>query len=153
MWAVMSSPLLISADVGQQSAANLETWGNEELIAVNQEFREGGPYQGARLAGGDLSYTPGAAPTGSGKNVWGKLLSDDDAALVFVSNEDAAADVACDASCFEALLGAGATGTYAVRDLWARAAVGQVSPPYSLTATNLASHGGVAAFRLSLISE
>ena len=103
MWAVMSSPLLISADVGQQTAINLETWGNEELIAVNQQFRDGGPYQGARLTGGDLSFTPGAAPTGSGKNVWGKLLPDGELALVFVTNEDTAVDVACDAACFEAL--------------------------------------------------
>ena len=37
LWAVMSSPLLISADVGQVSEFTLQTWGNEEVIAVNQE--------------------------------------------------------------------------------------------------------------------
>jgi hypothetical protein len=36
MWAVMSAPLLISADVGQVSNYTLTTWGNEEIIAVSQ---------------------------------------------------------------------------------------------------------------------
>ena len=88
MWAVMSAPLLISADVGQVSAYSLQTWGNEEIIAVNQQFRVGGPYQGARLLGGDLNYgaVVGGGFTGSGHNVWGKVLPHGDFALVFVSN-------------------------------------------------------------------
>jgi alpha-galactosidase len=38
MWAVMASPLLISANVRQMSAYNLETYTNKEVIAVNQVF-------------------------------------------------------------------------------------------------------------------
>ena len=68
MWAVMSAPLLISADVGQVSQFQLKTWGNEEVIAVNQNFRVGGPYQGNRLMGTDLIYDK-ASNTGSGAYV------------------------------------------------------------------------------------
>ena len=56
LWAIMSAPLLIAADPGQVEPIMLETWGNAEVIAVSQTFRTGGPYQGARLAGGDLSH-------------------------------------------------------------------------------------------------
>jgi alpha-galactosidase len=161
MWCVMSAPLLISADVGQVSAYSLATWGNEELIAVNQQFREDGPYQGARLVGGDLSYgkVEGGGYTGSGANVWGKLLPGGDFALVFVSNEDAPRDLTCNATCFDMLLssssraggggGAVLASQYTVRDLWQHADVGVVSAPFTLTAKQLAAHGGVAAFRLS----
>ena len=85
MWAIMSAPLLISADVGQVTNYSLTTWGNEEIIAVSQNFRAGGPYQGARVlaAGGDngnlnFGAVAGGGWTGSGHNVWGKLLPGDD---------------------------------------------------------------------------
>ena len=147
LWCVMSSPLLISADVGQSSAALLETWGNEELIAVNQHFREGGPYQGERLVGGDLTYDK-QANAGAGANVWGKLLPGDDFALVFVSNEDEPISVTCDAACFARMRADNAT-TYTVRDLWAHADVASVAAPFEFTASQLAPHGGVAAYRIS----
>ncbi len=38
MWAVMASPLLISANVRHMSTYNLETYKNKEVIAVNQVF-------------------------------------------------------------------------------------------------------------------
>lgn len=48
----MASPLLISANVRNMSAANMETYKNERVIAVNQD-----PLgkQGVRLVGGKLS--------------------------------------------------------------------------------------------------
>ena len=169
MWAVMSAPLLISADVGQVSEFSLETWSNAEAIRVNQQFREGGPYQGARLVGGDLNYgkVVGGGYTGSGHNVWGKLLPGGDFALAFVSNEDQATDVTCDADCFAQMVGGSPSSssssssslpatattssstTYTVRDLWAHKDVGTVSPPYSWTAKQLPTHGGVALLRFS----
>jgi len=52
MWAVMASPLLISANLRNMSATNIETYRNTEVIAVNQD-----PLgkQGIRMAGGPLS--------------------------------------------------------------------------------------------------
>ena len=47
LWAVMSAPLLIAADPGQVGEALIQTWGNTEVIEVSQNFRAGGPYQGA----------------------------------------------------------------------------------------------------------
>ena len=152
----MSAPLLISADVGQVSAFSLETWGNEEVIAVNQQFRAGGPYQGARLVGGQLNYgeVVGGGYTGSGHNVWGKLLPGGDIALVFVSNEDTPTDVTCDASCFGKLADTHeAVSAYRVRDLWQKKDVGEIRPPFTLTASKLPIHGGVAAYRLSPVTE
>jgi alpha-galactosidase len=52
MWAVMSSPLLLSSNVRNMSAFTLETYSNKEVIAVNQD-----PIgrQGIRLFGSDLA--------------------------------------------------------------------------------------------------
>jgi len=51
-WAIMASPLLISANVRNMSQENLETYMNTEVIAIDQD-RLG--LQGIRLVGGDLS--------------------------------------------------------------------------------------------------
>ena len=109
MWALMSAPLLIAADPGQVEPELLSYWGNEEILEVSQTFREGGPYQAARLVGDDGFYFDPKTSTGGGSQVWGKLLpagSPDSApgfALGFVSNEDAATTVTCDEACFDAL--------------------------------------------------
>ena len=67
---------------------------------MSQSFRQGGPYQGTRLVaeGGDhgnlnFGAVVGGGVTGSGHNVWGKLLPDGAFALVFISNEDTPTDV------------------------------------------------------------
>jgi len=52
MWAVLANPLLLSQDVRNLSALQLETYSNAEVIAVNQD-RKG--RQGQRWAGGSLS--------------------------------------------------------------------------------------------------
>jgi len=158
MWAIMSAPLLISADVGQVSNYTLTTWGNQEIIEVSQTFRKGGPYQGARLyaAGGkdgDLSFklaAQGRKANGSGHNIWGKLLPGEDFALVFVSNEDVPMDMTCDAACF-ALVSADPAATYTIRDLWLHKDVGTLSSAGGLSfgVKQLPIHGGVAAFRFT----
>ena len=52
MWAVMSSPLLMSSDILNISSMNLETYSNSKVIAVNQDdFGK----QGIRVAGNDLT--------------------------------------------------------------------------------------------------
>ena len=150
-WAVMSGPLLISADVGQVSAFQLETWGNEEVIAVDQQFQEGGPYQGERIVGGDLSYDKDSN-TGNGTNVWVKPLPKGSFALLFISNEDRETDVTCDAACFEKvkqILKPGAADSYVARDLWAKTDIGTIKPPLSFTAKGLPPHGGVQLLRFT----
>jgi len=152
MWAIMSAPLLISADVSQVSEHQLETWGNEEAIAIQQSLREGGPYQGARLVGDDLYYGKAVdgTYTGSGVNVWGKLLADGDFALVFVSNEDKPTNVTCDADCFANMTN-DAVERYAWKEVWSETH-GTLIRPFSLTQL-LEPHGGVAVFRVSPIKN
>ena len=170
MWSIMSAPLLISADVGQVTPYSLETWSNEEVIAISQQFRHGGPYQGERLAGGDMMYQRGEGggegegeqarsssnATGSGTNVWGKKLPNDSFALVFVSNENDVVNVTCNSTCLSDIIGDGMTvgssdGTYEIRDVWSHTTLAtKLSPPYdSFTATELEPHGGVAMYRFT----
>jgi len=51
MWAIMASPLLISANVRNMSAMNLATYTNKDVIAVSQDSLA---KQGVRLVGGNL---------------------------------------------------------------------------------------------------
>jgi len=157
MWAIMSAPLLISADVGQVSNYSLETWSNEEIIQVSQTFRRGGPYQGSRLVGGDLNFgkVEGGGWTGSGHNVWGKLLPGGDFALVFVSNEDTLTNITCDVTCFQLL---GVEGSlqlkFTVRDLWKHSTLqNNFTSPFTFTAHNIPIHGGVAMYRFTLVRK
>lgn len=105
--------------------------------------------------GGNLNYgaVAGGGWTGSGHNVWGKLLPGEDFALVFVSNEDTPMDIACTfESCFKALgVDNGAASTYTVRDLWLHADVGELSAKtdFAFTAKQVPIHGGVQAFRFT----
>ena len=129
----------------------VEYWGNEEIIAVSQSFRAGGPYQGGRIVGGDLMYDKKAGK-GSGANVWGKLLPDGAFALGFVSNEDTPTDVTCDEKCFANMTATSdevVTG-FTVRDLWLHEDhAATLKPPFTLTAKALPPHGGVAVFKLT----
>jgi len=89
MWCVMTSPLLISADINSVSDYALETWGNVEAIAVNQDPMG---KQGSRIIGTDLGAS-------SGTNIWAKPLSDGTWAIVFLNNNQADQDMTCDAYC------------------------------------------------------
>ena len=173
MWAMMAAPLLIAADPGQVEPVMLEQWGNEEIISVSQTFREGGPYQGARLEGGDLSFHESISHgkpklQGSGHNIWGKLLPDGAFALAFLSNEKAPLDMTCNSTCFDKIFAGGvwppalpagtatkvaalaaAPASLAVRDLWMHADLPPLKPPYSLTAKAVPAFGGVAIYRLT----
>ena len=51
MWAIMASPLLISANVRNMSAMNLETYSNKAVIRVNQDTHG---RQGIRVFGEPL---------------------------------------------------------------------------------------------------
>ena len=50
-WAIMASPLIISANIRNMSKENLETYSNEEVIAIDQDPLG---IQGVRLVGGNL---------------------------------------------------------------------------------------------------
>ena len=52
MWAIMASPLIISANIRNMSKENVKTYTNREVIAVDQDPMG---VQGERIMGGDLS--------------------------------------------------------------------------------------------------
>jgi len=54
LWSIMPTQLIIGEDVTQMSDEYIETVGNEELIAVNQDAPLVGV--GKRIVGGDLSF-------------------------------------------------------------------------------------------------
>ena len=109
LWAVFPAPMLISQNVMNFSAYAKQTYGNTEVIAINQDPVQpgrrgaGSGYKvGMRLAGGDLAL-PCAAKANC-TNVWGRPLSDGKSYVVaFVNNAAAAGSVECDAACFAAL--------------------------------------------------
>jgi len=125
LWAVMSAPLLISANLDQVSDFALKTWGNAEVIEVSQTFRAGGPYQGLRVMGGNVSFDK-STQTGKGTNVWAKPLPGADWAIAFLNNEGKAANVTCDGACFRAIKEAAdfSSGHYSIRDLWTHEDIG-----------------------------
>ena len=83
---------------------------------------------------------------GSCTNVWGRKLTGGALALGFVNNGGSSTTVTCDAACF-AQLGALAP-KYTVRDLWAHADVGDITPPFTFSA-NVNGSGFAAAFKLT----
>jgi len=139
MWCLFSAPLMISADILSVSPYALETWGNSEAIAVNQnhgrhpEF----PYQGFRIAGTDLTGT-------SGTNVWGRALNDSSFALVFLNNNPTPMDIICDQACFNQMKYS-PSQKILVRDLWAHSDVGTVTGTF--TASKVPGAGGCAMYR------
>jgi len=137
-----------------------------------------GPYQAARVVGGDLTFQKARTTTshgkpvlhkahGSGSNVWAKMLPDGAFALGFVSNEDVPTDVTCDAACFGVIFAGGWANTtdaaavaaaavaqaappsLSVRDLWLHKDMPPLKPPFTLTAHALPPNGGVQMFRLA----
>jgi len=154
MWCIMSSPLLISANIGAVGDYALETWGNEEAIYVNQNFRdfpadtpeEQMLYQGIRIFGDELKYDK-IVDSGSGMNVWAKPLPDGVWAMVFLNNEDDAKAITCDGDCFAQMYDLDTNISYTVRDLWKHQNVAILTADsdgkFSLTSPDLDPHGGL----------
>ena len=133
IWAILAAPLLIGGPIASLSAWDLETYLNQEVIAVDQDELA---MQGAPLAGASLLHLHA---------VWGRRLSTGGLAAVFVNyNPLLAADVECDRACWANTPFPDGT-VLAVRDLWAHgpAAVATVTVP-DVYAVRVA-HGGASA--------
>ncbi|XP_065176638.1 uncharacterized protein LOC135806390 [Sycon ciliatum] len=167
MWAVMASPLLISSNIRKLSTYALETYSNEEVIAVNQD-KIG--RQGLRLAGGDLSgegvkqstqtdeipkhlhkrtfdHLPSELP--AQQNIWGRQLLDGGWALVFLNNGKDDVDMTCDAACF-APTGFDASTSFTVRDLWLHKDIG-TGTGSNYTVSKVPANGGSVMLKLSFL--
>jgi len=126
LWSVMAAPLLIGSNIFALNAWDLATYSNAEVIAVNQDVLG---HQGLRIDGGNFVQKPVGPPY----NVWGKKLKDGGAAILFLNNENAAASVTCNSTCFGKLGFSGAQ-TLKIRDLWQHKDIGAVKVSSGYTA-------------------
>jgi alpha-galactosidase len=141
LWSVMAAPLLIGSNIRKLNSWDLQTYSNEEVIAVDQD-RAG--RQGQRLAGGNLYQ-------GSNKstyNVWGKRLEDGSGVLLFLNNDNKADDITCPASCFTAM-GFQSTDRLYVRDLWTHTNSSSTVPATGYTAKAVPANGGSLTLKFS----
>ena len=72
LWSMAPTQLILGEDVTQMSAEYIETVGNEELIAVNQDSPLVGPAK--RIVGGDLKF-PCGIPAGGEVIKWTKATT------------------------------------------------------------------------------
>ena len=91
LYAVITSPLIISQDLSKMSSYALQTYLNAEVIAVNQDPRGAG---GTRLVGGNMGACQNT--TSSCVNIWGKPLADGSWVVAMVNAGSlAVANVTC----------------------------------------------------------
>lgn len=142
MWAVMTSPLLISANLRNMSKANLDTYSNQAVIAVNQDPMA---KQGARIQGGEMQHQ-GANAT----NIWAKALANSDAAVAFANASPSPVDIACDSSCWAKVFPSSSSKLTSLCgvDLWTQQKV-SIDPKTGFVAKNVPAQGGITLLRVS----
>ena len=160
MWAIMSSPLLISVNIRNMSEMNFETFTNKYVIAVNQD--KAGK-QGQRIVGSSLTnykqlvlknennykYNSNDIIIDSqGYNIWSKELIDGSRAFVFLNSGSNTINLTCDAQCFN---NSGIVNiNVKIYDLWnENAMVTQINTNQGFTVTNLEPSGGVAMYKMT----
>ena len=153
MWAVMSSPLLISGTLINISPWDLETYTNDEVIAVDQD-----PLgrQGIRLVGNDLvvDSTDNTHNNNNNDNdvinVWGRPLIDGSWAVVFINVDSQPHNITCDyATCLQQM-GFWQTDTIQVRDLWQHKSAGRFLGANGYTAYNVEPLGGSVMLKMNV---
>jgi len=109
-WAILMAPLLMGSPTAKLSNYDLETYTNQEVIAVSQDKLL---QQGTVVQKSALGPLPAAWPT----LVWGRNLSNGSAALLFVNTGFSRGNITCGAPCWSQLpFQPGAE--LQVRDLW-----------------------------------
>ena len=139
MWSALAAPLMIGGPVGSLSEWDMETYSNEEVVAVDQDA--------AGKQGRSLMYKQ---PIGA-ELILGRELADGGLSMVFVNaNLVTHADVTCDEACW-AKTGFAKGTRLSVRDLWlhgpAKEAVAVAGQPY---AVHLAPGGQSAMFKFTV---
>jgi alpha-galactosidase len=121
LWAILAAPLIASNDIRTMSPATLETLGNTEVIAVNQDPAG---KQGTRIK------------TSGSTEVWAKnLTNSNEKAVLFLNRGSATATISTNWTDIGL-----AAGKATVRDLWAKSDKGEFTTSYS---ASVAAHGGV----------
>jgi len=121
-WALYPSPLILSCDLAALSEFELRLFGNEEVIAVNQD-RLG--KAAIRLDEG-RKQSLGAGEVAHNWRIWARPLADGSYAVGLFNLADRPDDVS-----FELGL-LGLSGSAAVRNLWERRDLGRVQERFSI---------------------
>lgn len=116
-WAIYPSPLILSCDLSALSDFELRLFGNEEVIAVNQD-RLGKP--AVRLHEERGQTLDADRPRRNGR-IWARPLADGSLAVAFFNLAETADEPAVD---FRDL---GLSGSAAARNLWERRDLGRIS--------------------------
>jgi len=157
LWAVMAAPLIISSNLLRMPPFDLETYTNEDVIAVDQDplgvqgvvvwgsCPKVQPHQLVRGRGMLTRKPPPVATVPHCQQVWAKPLASGDHALLFVNFAPIAAHVVCDSACFAALGYVSGRRPARVLDLWQHRDLGHANETLEAV---LAPDGGFAMFRL-----
>ena len=146
LWSVMAAPLLIGSDILALSPFDLETYTNDEVIAIDQDtLGAQGTIVQSSCASDRLdlatylarnpqprayrSGEPFAGGVPACQQVWSKPMADASTRAMAFVNYDASGSktVSCDAACLKAAGFAQASGSLTVRDLWAHKTVATVA--------------------------
>lgn len=118
MWSILAAPLVLSTNVRMLSDYMLDTYGNDEVIAVDQDKLG---RQGMRIYGQDLD--PDSTNTYATTNVWGRPLADKSWAVAFINVGPVGTTVSCDFTCLS-FMGFKPGQNFRIRDLWLHADLG-----------------------------
>jgi len=144
MWAVLAAPLVLSLNVRQLSSYALETYSNEEVIAVNQDKLG---KQGIRIEGGDLNLR--STDPFNTTNIWARELHDGSRAIVFLNVGSSQVSLICDQRCFAKMGFSNLDTRLAVRDLWAHKDLPDITPRAGFHASSLAAGGGFRMIKVT----
>jgi alpha-galactosidase len=120
IWAIMSSPLLIGADIAKLSAYDLETLSNKEIIALNQD-----PLGQAAT----LQYSTADNST----QIYSKMLADESMAVMLLNRGSATSEITVDMRRDLTV----PWDVYRLRDLWKHKDQGPYDIPFT---TEVRSH-------------
>jgi len=118
-WAMLDAPLFLGTDIAALSPELLAIVGNEEVIAVDQDF---GGEQGRRVW------------TGDGEEIWTKRLHSGGVVVLVHNRNETERVVTCTAE----RIGAPEASSYDVRDLWSHRGLGPLGDGLDL---ELSPHG------------
>jgi len=137
MWAIMASPLLISANIRSDSFKTkfLDIYTNAEVIAIDQDVLG---KQGRRIVGDDFGFF-------TTTNVWGRELSKG-WAVAFVNTGDSSSEITCDMDCLRQMKFS-SLDTIMVRDVWQGKDLGSIK---NMTITQVVKPGDTSVLILTL---
>lgn len=142
LWSILTAPLMIGANLRQLEEFDLETYTNQEVIAVNQDSMA---KQGKRV----MNSVIDSVVTLIDSAVWAKELSDGSVAMLFENNYPISSSVNCDAACWDQIPFAKGT-ELEVRDLWAH---GPAANPTAIAGedyrVSVGGNGGTFIFKVS----